>query len=75
MHRENGAARATVYVRKGERVVFFVKEQLKTEEELKKINPSTLGSRVSASDGGNTYYKDKLVEKDKRIIPTIAFNE
>ena len=75
MYREDGSKRASVNIQKGGKVLFLVKGEAKTEEELKKLNPKTLGNSVWAGDGRNEYYINKFPKIGKYTLATIAFNE
>jgi hypothetical protein len=75
VYRENGSKRASVNVQIGGKVLFLVKGEPKTESELKKINPNTLGNSVWASEGENHYYKNKFPKIGKNTVATIAFND
>lgn len=75
VYRQNGSKRASVNIQIGGKVLFLVKGKPKTENELKKINPSTLGNSTWASSERNDFYINKFPKIGKGTVATIAFNE
>ena len=75
VYRDDGSKRASVNVQKGGKILFLVKGEPKTENELKKLNSKTLGNSVWASSERNEYYIKKFPKIGKNTIATIAFNE